>query len=102
MYPHVHHYSNATPLLHLKDSMVESQCTHRTSMENHKGITKFDLRSEMSLNTNSAWHYLSSMILGKVQKNLTAPIRLNNTKCLAEPIQISIRLFKLSSTMCPN
>jgi hypothetical protein len=78
---------------------VESQCTHRTSIEDHKQITKLDLRSETSLNTNLAWHYLHSMILGKIHKNLTVPIRLNSTKCLAEPIQIEIRLFKLSSTI---
>jgi hypothetical protein len=46
------------------------------------------LGSEMSLNTNSAWHYLQSMILGKIQKNLTVLIRLNSKKWLAEPIQM--------------
>jgi hypothetical protein len=65
---------------------VESQCTHRTSMGDHKVITKVDLGSEMSLNTNSAWHYLHSVILGKIQKNLTVLIRLNSTKCLVESI----------------
>jgi hypothetical protein len=68
--------------------MVESQYTHRTSMEDHKVITKVALGSEMSLNTNSAWHYLQSMILGKIQKNLTVLIRLNSKKWLAEPIQM--------------
>jgi len=79
--------------------MVESQYTHRTSMEDHKVITKVALGSEMSLNTNSAWHYLQSMILGKIQKNLTVLIRLNSKKWLAEAIQMDIRLFNLSSTI---
>jgi hypothetical protein len=37
-----------------KDSMVESQCTHKTSIGNHKEITKLKLHSEMSLNINNA------------------------------------------------
>jgi len=68
--------------------MVISQCNHRISIEYHKVITKLDLHSEMSLNTNSAWHYLNSMILGKIQKNVTFLIKLNSTKCLAEAIQM--------------
>ena len=47
-----------------------SQCTNRTSMEDHKEITKLDLYAEMSLNTNLAWHYLFIVIFRQGSKEL--------------------------------